>query len=907
MDDDNTSSEVSDSEAGFLYDVFDDAIASEGFQIEGYEIIRELNRGGMGIVYLAKQVSPERELALKVMLPHYADEAGMLDRFYIEVRAMASLDHAGILPVYEVSESDGFHYFSMKLAEGGSLEEKLEKGPLLPQEVSQLIREIANALHHAHQRGVLHRDLKPGNFLFDSAGQVYVSDFGVAKLANAKVSNLTQDDSFVGTPNYLPPEVAEGVSKATIAGDIYSLGAVMYECLLGKKLFSHHGNFASLLRAIVDEPIEAPRALNAGVSKDLETICLKALSKSPADRYSSAEEFASDLARWEAGMPIMARPLGFFGNLWRLIKRHAVVSALIGALAILAMVSIGVVVNARLKARENIQLRLHESLLGQAKTERVLAQPGFRARVLSQLEQAWELSPSLRVEEEAVAVLTKADFVIQKRTGTSNSSDEMAWSPVQQDDEQVRSIRWQTESNQALVFYHSGSASFWCAQEEEALQTWIPAHGQSVIADFLPNERGLLVAGSEAGITLCQKDGVVVDARFPKLAENPRFLTVSPNGDLAAFGGSEGLAVLDLNKREWIWSQEQQVARCSPLWTPDGRHLIVALGEKKRAQVLHAKDGGEALSLRLSGWPEQFACDSEARYLAGALDDGSVAIFDLMTERAIARLPYRASHIRFSAEENALFVTTSKGDVMKWQVQEPIGYHEWPREGDDVSSISGAEISPNGQWLLVSGTQGVEVYSIAEQRQTGFYSTENQRIDAATSAWWLPRSNGQILLQVPGAWEVLQVEPTGKLVFSHRSEARLPGVKLKAIYLSGDWLVEEKNEDGSSVSMIWPKGESQGALPLESGELASVSSQKTSSQNVNAQAKILSDGRIRVSGRRALTLTPPRAIRFEKLLFTTDGERLLGVGVDHQVVEWNLRVLSDELATRGFDVSLSQE
>lgn len=906
MNEGSSSSGSSDSEVGFLFDVFDDAIDPGGFHIEGYEIIRELDRGGMGIVYLAKQLNPERELALKVMLPHYADKAEMRARFYTEVSAMASLDHPGILPIYEVSESDGFQFFSMKLAKGGSLAERLLDNPLPPRKASQLIREIADALHHAHQRGVLHRDLKPANFLFSSSGQVYVSDFGVAKITDAKSPEFTQSNAFVGTPHYLPPEVAGGFSKATIAGDIYSLGAVLYECLLGQKVFSQHENFAGLLRAIVDEPITAPRALDTGIPKDLETICLKALSKNPADRYSSAEELSSDLARWETGMPIYARPLGLCESLWRLIKRHTIVSALILAFVLLAATSIGVVVNERLKARENIQLRLHESLLGQAKTERLLGQPGFRVRVFSLLQQAWELSPSPRIETEAIATLTKTDFVVRAGSPETRLGNDKIWPPSPRDDRQVSMTHRLPEYGQALVFYHSGSAAIWVDEEESPRRIWRPTYGQSVIADFLPNGEGLLVTGSQEGITLCSRDASQVDSRFPNIKGNPRFLTVSPEGNLAAFGGSEGLHILDLEKREWVWTQEGDVVRCPPLWTPDGRYLVVALGEKKIVQILKSEDGTQALTLKLSDWPERFACDPQTRYLAVALDSDSVSIFDLLTELPIARLPLSASDIRFSENEQILLVSTPEGKEMRWSIEEAIGYHEWPREQLSASSLSGAELSPDGQWLLISHTEGIEIYSIAERRQTAFYSTENQRIDAPTSAWWLPDRDGQILLQVPGAWEVMQVDSAGALSFSHHSEAKLPGTRVKAILPKGDWLVEERDEDGGSVLMRWPAGNSDQAVAAKTRLLSELRARGDSILSVGIKADLLSDGRIQISGKDELILTPPRAIDFEKLLLTIDGERLLGIGADHQIVEWNLGVLNDELVSQGFDYSGSR-
>lgn len=883
MNDDFSNLDFSGSDAGFLLDAFQEAIDPNGFQIEGYEIVRELDRGGMGIVYLGQQENPAREVALKVMLPQYAHEVGMRERFYIEVRAMASLDHPAILPIYEVSESDGFPFFSMKLAKGGSLADRLLDGPLPPREASKLIRELADGLQHAHQRGVLHRDLKPGNFLFGSDGKVYISDFGVAKLADTKNLNLTQSRAFVGTPNYLPPEVASGSSKATIAGDIYSLGAVMYECLAGRKLFNHHENFASQLRAIVDENIVPPRSMDGGVPKDLETICLKALSKNPAERYSSAEEFASDLALWEADMPIRARPLGLIENQWRRIKRHKLASALVLAFLLLAGTSTVVVVNERLKVRESFQLRLHESLLAQAKTERLLASPGFRSRVFSLLKQAWDISPSPRIETEAIATLAKSDLVARP---AARGDIERLSSP---------------EPAGALVFEDEGSP-FWAGRDALYRSLRESSNGEAIVADFLPDGRGLLFCGGDPSIGLLQSQGDSVDYGFPSLSGTVRFLSISPQGHQAAFGGSDGLRVLDLVSREWTWTKERQVVRCEPHWTTNYRYLIAALGEKKLIQVLRADDGEQAFTLRTPGWPELFASDRESKYLAASCDDGSVSIFDLTTESLLARLPFDAVELQFNDVEKSLLVTTSDGRMLRWTIAEALGYHEWRHEVGESLSISGAELSPDGRWLLISHTQGIELFSVETRKLVGFYSTENQRIDATTSAWWIPGSQNEILLQVPGAWEIIQVEGGGALTFSHHSDAKLPGVSVRNILPNGDWLVDEQDEDGESILMTWPAGRSSDAVATDTSNDVS----KLTASPQGWQAKVLTDGRIEISGERDLTLTPPRSLSFERILFTKNGSRLLGIARDNQIVEWDLTMLSSELRSRGLEFSESQ-
>lgn len=286
-----------------LLGAFDKAAKVGGITIPGYDLVKELARGGMGAVYLARQLRPEREVALKIMLPQIAEEPEMLARFQVEARAMASLDHPGILPVYEVGESRS-SFFSMKLVTGGTLATRLKAGEIPSREAAAYMVEIATAVHFAHQHGVLHRDLKPANFLFDDKGGIYVSDFGLAKMPmEAGADGLTQTESFFGTPHYMPPEVAGGsVAAATMAGDLYSLGAVLYECLCGRRPHSTQHAVAALLRAIVDEPIPPPRSVRSSVPRDLEIICMKALEREPSARYAVWRNFATTCSAFWTGV-----------------------------------------------------------------------------------------------------------------------------------------------------------------------------------------------------------------------------------------------------------------------------------------------------------------------------------------------------------------------------------------------------------------------------------------------------------------------------------------------------------------------------------------------------------------------------------------------------------------------------
>jgi serine/threonine protein kinase/WD40 repeat protein len=431
--------------ACLLLSAIGEASAAPLGSIAGHELIEEIARGGMGVVYRARQAHPEREVALKALPGAALLSVDARERFRIEAQAMARLDHPHILPIYELGDAAEGPFFTMKLASGGSLAQRIGDYAGRWREIAELVATVAEAVQFAHEHGVLHRDLKPGNILFDEAGTPFVCDFGLAKIAGEE-SDLTRSIALIGTPNYVAPEMTTGAGRVTTASDVWALGVILYELLAGQPPFRGE-NVATVLRQIVEEeppPLAslvvgrlcetagtaaaqrttrrlAETPYKASIPRDLAVIAFKALQKDPARRFTSARELADDLRRWLRGEPIEARPVPLAERAWLWAKRRPALAALSLALAmVLSIGSVlllqtnrdlrGAVITAQTQERR-AEASLRESLISQARLMRQSTQLGQRFKSLELLRQAVAVGgPSLELRHEAAAALARPDL-----------------------------------------------------------------------------------------------------------------------------------------------------------------------------------------------------------------------------------------------------------------------------------------------------------------------------------------------------------------------------------------------------------------------------------------------------------------------------------------------------------------
>lgn len=399
------------------------------FSIRGYRILSELGRGGMGVVYKARQLRPGRLVAIKTIhAPKMASQEHLL-RFQAEAEAAGRLDHRGIVPVYEVGEDNGVHFFSMGFVEGTDLEKKARDKILSCGEAAEICRDIADALEYAHQQGVIHRDIKPQNILIGTDGKPRITDFGLAKLANQD-AELTGSGQIMGTAAYMPPEQATGkTNEAGPTADVYALGATLYRCVTGRPPFQAASAMEILRQVVDDEPVP-PRRLNREVDADIETLCLKCLEKDPARRFASSGELAAELARYLNHEPILSRPIGGVTRAWRWCVRRPYVAASIGlAVALFAAITVGIPYLvwqqsqlALAKSDSQIQaLKLKEQVIVTEQANALAATQEYHATVREVREQRVKPSPgwtwkALELLEKAARSAAAGKDIVELRS-----------------------------------------------------------------------------------------------------------------------------------------------------------------------------------------------------------------------------------------------------------------------------------------------------------------------------------------------------------------------------------------------------------------------------------------------------------------------------------------------------------
>jgi eukaryotic-like serine/threonine-protein kinase len=592
-----------------------------------YELGEAIAHGGMGVIFRARDVRLNRTVALKVMRPDRRSASADEHRFCRETVTVAQLDHPHIVPIYDVGEVEGVHYFTMKLMEGGDLQQHCRRWLDDPRGAARVMIDVADAVHHAHQCGVLHRDVKPSNVLLDHSGEPFVTDFGLACRLDDTVE-MPQSGAMMGTPAYLAPERLTTVaSPLTVATDVYGLGAVLYVLLTGKPLFEAE-HVATMLDSIRHREPVRPRQLNPWIDADLEQICLKALSKRPADRYTSAHEFATDLQRFLSGKAVSARPISWWERRWRWACRHPDLAALSGAILAAAMLllSLLAVQTVRLHATRHSlddMLQIARTRQGEAEANQQEA-----ARLRRSAEQLQSQAEAAREEVVAQQHLARETFYAAAMHHTEiawRAGDTVEFSRLldQQvpaaDQPDVRGFEWY------LLDRLYRPRPLRLPQLTAAVRC----------VGFSPDGRLLAAAGDPGQIQIFDAASGRVLASWPSLT-TVRDLAFSPDGTRFATVGDDG--VLRLYPSEGGKPQAWPVAKL-PVWHVAfvADSSLLATGDQDGIIRLTDHRDGQCVATWATepGVIHSMAVAPDGQWLAGGDRDGNVIVWDRATQRIL--------------------------------------------------------------------------------------------------------------------------------------------------------------------------------------------------------------------------------------------------------------------------------
>ena len=714
---------------------------------EDYVLLEEIGRGGMGVVYRARQKSLNRLVALKVIASGQLASAEELRRFHTEANAAAALEHPHIVPIYEVGEFAQHAFFSMKLMTGGTLADLVHPARAAntlpgPRRAAAIVSQVARAVHHAHQRGILHRDLKPANILLDEAGNPFVSDFGLAKFLLPKPDSAqTLAGAPLGTPGFMAPEqAAERAGQITTAADVFSLGAMLYYLLAGRAPFEGETTLETLKHTVEEEP-KRPSTFNGEIGSDLEIICLKCLEKEPSRRYASAAELADDLDRWQEGQPIRARAVPAWERGWLWARRRPAIAGLTLLAALLLLVGVaGIAWQGRAAARHADRaekaLRQATETLWQASYDRARAlrgsgQMGQRVKALEAISTAAAIRPSPELRVEALAALALPDL-----------EDTGRWLPLPADyfalhvtssgnayayatrEGLVRVHRFEDGSlmgeypfgSPVHILWSSPDAGYFAMTDDNRLEVWNVGAKASLLqrtdvrrAAFHPHLPQVAVSERDGTVRIYSLSTAAELASLPVgQGATPVF---SPDGEKLA-------VVKDRACEVWSISPPTRLGQCDLVancfrhaWRPGSDHILLGCEDA----TLMAWDW-QRRELALVGRHERegvFVCaEPGGEWAATTSWDGILRLWSLAARRQVLE-GRTVRPLGFDSTGQWLCVAGTRG-VARWR------FH-WPEELRLLSGSFGPAkrlempiISPNSRWLAAMNLRaGFQVWDLA--------------------------------------------------------------------------------------------------------------------------------------------------------------------------------------------------
>jgi WD40 repeat protein len=683
-----------------------------GVQVEGYEILKELGRGGMGVVYQARHLRLGRVVALKMVLAGGHATEQDLQRFLGEAEAVAALQHPHIVQLYDFGQHNGLPYFTLELVPGGSLADRLAGTPLAPRAAARIVEQLAGGMAYAHQHGIVHRDLKPANVLLAEDGTPKITDFGLARRVHGEpgalaTGGLTATGAVMGTPSYMAPEQASGEGKRVgPTADVYALGAILYECLTGRPPFRAATALDTLVQVVSAEPV-APRQFNPAIDRDLETICLKCLRKEPGKRYASAQELAEDLRRFLNREPIRARPVGRWERGVKWVRRRPAAAGLlaVSVLAALTLLGSGLYFTARL-TEQNEQLTQQRNWALFQKERAEVARHAIQMDVALRAWQEHDIVRATKILDEV-----SGDF-------------QTTW--------EYRHLRGLCRRNPRTLQGHTGGVTSVCfspdgtriasAGWDSTVKVWNVEKVQEILA---LKGGGLSVCFSPDGKRIASASGGVTvwDAQTGKevlsLKGGGNSVCFSPDGKRIASGSK----VWDTQTGKEVLSLKG--GGRSVCFSPDGKRIASDSEDNKTVKVWDAETGQELLALKGHRDGVSSLCYSpDGKRIASACGRpvGEVKVWDALTGQEVLSLEGRLGRpildICFSPDGKRLASAAARwetwaGEVKVWDAQ----------SGQEVLSlkplsgtVNGVRFSPNGK-RLASASEMVKLWDLQSRQE----------------------------------------------------------------------------------------------------------------------------------------------------------------------------------------------